>query len=252
MKQLIYNGDCRNVLDLGLPAQCVTADVPDNLGLAYDNHVDKMPLGAYLNFLSEVVTGACSISDVFWLLYYYKYAPAVYDMSKFMQRDLRHMYWVFNFGQHRDTDFSNDYRPIARFSKENWVPDMDAVRIESERQRIGDIRANPEGRCPSDIWQFPRVTGNSAERRTYHPTQINEKVMERIYKCSRCSWAIDLCGGTGTSLRVAERLGIGMLVCETSNFYCGKMLLQLRAESAEITTNLQDVRSWMKGMNDGT
>ena len=242
MKQLIYHGDCRNVLDLGLPAQCIFGDPPDNLGLGYAGYSDNLPLGAYIAFLSEVVTGACSISDVFWLSYYYKYAPAVYDMAKFVNRDLRHMYWRFTFGQHRESDFGNGLRPIARFSKAGWTPDTDAVRIESERQRLGDVRASPEGRVPDDCWDFPRVTGNSHERRSWHVTQHPEALMERIYKCSHCSWAIDLFGGTGTSLRVAERLGIGMLVCEQSSLYCEKMSLQT---NALVTTDLEKVKDFV-------
>ena len=34
----------------------------------------------------------------------------------------------------------------------------------------------------SDVFNFTRVTGNSKQRRTWHPTQLNEGLVERCVK----------------------------------------------------------------------
>jgi len=245
--QLIYNGDCRRILDVlgtctGLSVPCIFADPPDNLGLAYDGYLDKIPPGAYVQLLREVVYGSTAIADVFWLSYYYAYAPTVYSIAADVKdRNLRHVYWRFNFGQHRDSDFGNGLRPIARFSRVSWQPDTEAVKVQSVRQQMGDARAKEGGRVPDDCWDFPRVTGNANERRPWHPTQHNELLMERLYKCSHPAWAIDLFGGTGTSLRVCHRLNIPHLTCEQSSLYCDKMAMQT---GAKVTCNESLVREW--------
>lgn len=253
--QLIFNGDWREILDaihaLGVRVPVIFADPPDNLGLAYNGMVDKVSPEAYDYFLRDLVELGALHSDVFWMSYYYAYARNVYRIADRMQlnRSMKHVYWRYTFGQHRDTDFGNGHRPILRLSHPSWLPDVGSVKIESERQRIGDARAAPGGRVPDDVWDFPRVTGNSHERRSWHPTQHPEALMERIYKSSRnvntpdpLKLVIDLFGGTGTTLRVAERLNVPVLVSEQSSFYCEKMSQQT---FAPVTTKISEVAGFL-------
>jgi len=53
------------------------------------------------------------------------------------------------------------------------------IRVPSWRMLNGDKRAAPDGKVPGNVWDFPRVTGNSKQRRAFHPTQLNEGLVER-------------------------------------------------------------------------
>jgi DNA modification methylase len=96
---------------------------------------------------------------------------------------------------------------------------VSGIKVPSTRQAIGDKRAAPGGKIPDDVWEwdaegvwheFPRVVGNAKERREWHPTQHPEGLMERIIRMSTNSESdriLDCFLGTGTTLRVAQRLG---------------------------------------------
>lgn len=68
--------------------------------------------------------------------------------------------------------------------------------------RINDKRsAGP--RVPGDVWDFPRVTGNSKERQSWHPTQHPVALYDRIIKfsCGPGDTFLDLFAGSGTCFR---------------------------------------------------
>ena len=69
---------------------------------------------------------------------------------------------------------------------------------------------------PDDVWQIPRLTGNSAERVSGHPCQIPEALLERIVLCSSQlgELVLDPMAGAGSTLVVARRLGRRYLGCE--------------------------------------
>ena len=76
-------------------------------------------------------------------------------------------------------------------------------------------------RVPDDVWQFPRLVGNAAERLSEHPCQLPETLLERVIYCSTQpgDWVLDPTAGTGTTLRVAQRLGREFIgVEEQANF----------------------------------
>jgi hypothetical protein len=60
----------------------------------------------------------------------------------------------------------------------------DAIRVPSARMKHGDKRADRRGRVPDDIWEFPRVCGNYAERRQWAVTQHPEALIERLVRMS--------------------------------------------------------------------
>lgn len=69
--------------------------------------------------------------------------------------------------------------------------------------------------CNGSVFDFPRVTGNSAQRCDWHPTQLHESLVERCIRlCTPDHDTYDgpalICdtfSGTGTTLRVCERIG---------------------------------------------
>ncbi len=71
--------------------------------------------------------------------------------------------------------------------------------------RIGDARAAGP-RCPSDVWEFPRIVGNHPERSKFHPTQHPVVLYDRIMKFS-CGQSVhgnkflDMFAGSGTCFR---------------------------------------------------
>jgi site-specific DNA-methyltransferase (adenine-specific) len=62
---------------------------------------------------------------------------------------------------------------------------------------------------PDDVWEFPRLVGNAGERIQGHPCQLPEALLERVIRASTKVGGVvlDPTAGTGTTLRVAQRLG---------------------------------------------
>jgi DNA modification methylase len=75
------------------------------------------------------------------------------------------------------------------------------------------------------VFDFPRVVGNSQQRRPWHPTQLNEELVE---PCIRLTTApgepvLDPFAGTGTALRVCKRTGNPCTLIEFDPGYCRKI-----------------------------
>lgn len=223
----IICGDFRDVMPGLPPATMVFADPPDNLGLKYDGFVDR--INNYPNFLSSILLTAIEKSPLLWLSYYYAHQQLVWSRIKHLGH-ARQFIWRFTFGQHRHTDCGNGYRPIVRLISASTSLYPDAIRVQSARQKTGDKRANPAGRIPDDVWEFPRVCGTFKERRTWHPNQHPEALIERIVKFSTKpgDLVIDMFAGTGTVNRVCKRLNRPCIGIEISPTYCKKIRQELK------------------------
>jgi len=77
-----------------------------------------------------------------------------------------------------------------------------------------------------DVFDFPRVTGNSKQRRAFSPTQLNESLYERCIKlcCAEGDTVVDLFAGSGTLGRVADRCGVNAIMLERSREVCDAIL----------------------------
>jgi DNA modification methylase len=104
----------------------------------------------------------------------------------------------------------------------------DTIRVPSWRQLHGDKRANPKGRVPGDVFDFPRVVGNSKQRRRWHPTQLHKGLYERCVKlsCSPDDSVCDIFAGTGTLGRVCKHTGNPCTLVEMDPNYCEKIALE--------------------------
>lgn len=227
-------GDCMNymkTLDTS-SVDCVFMDPPDNLGLKYGSYNDRRP--HYVDWLHSLIVEACRIGRTTWISYYHKYDLDVSVIAASLtDHDWRKIIWRYTFGQYNDKDFASGYRILLRLTKrDHAIMKPQAVLEESERQRLGDKRTvNTEGRVPDDVWDFPRVVGNSLERCSWHPTQHPVVLYDRImkYSCEAPSHNtigfLDLFAGTGTCFR-AELLnpGIQVVGVEIDNTYCEKIL----------------------------
>jgi DNA modification methylase len=129
------------------------------------------------------------------------------------------------FGQNRNSDCGNGHRPLWRIKRKDAPLYPEAIKVPSWRQLNGDKRAAPGGRVPLDVWDFPRVTGNSRQRRKHHPTQLHEGLVERalLLTTKEGDKVLDVFSGTGTTLRVCKRINRECTSIELDPFYCSKI-----------------------------
>jgi hypothetical protein len=132
---------------------------------------------------------------------------------------------TFSFGQHNHHDLGNNYRPLLRLRRSDAPLLPDAIRVPSWRQEHGDKRADPRGRVPGDVFDFTRVVGNSKQRRPWHPTQLNEGLVERciLLTTPEDGTVCDPFAGTGTTLRVCKRINRPCTLIEIDRDYCTKI-----------------------------
>lgn len=207
----------------------VFMDPPDNIGLNYGcgegyDIDDKKPTSEYFGWLRNLILNSMNRSDIVWISYYWKH---LFEVSSIIRAliggtswNARTFIWRFGFGQYRESDCPNGFRPIIRLSRGvgKWnFPNE--VRVQSERARLGDPRSVNRLRVPDDVWDFSRIQGNNLERRKWCPTQHPEALVNRIVRMSLPLdrrilgpggdfKILELFTGSGTTIRVVKRLEI--------------------------------------------
>lgn len=233
----IVRGDCLAEM-AKLPAgfaDLVFGDPPFNINHKYDEYDDRKDRPAYMTFAAGWLIGAARLlkptGSMFVAIgddYVAEYKQLLGELGLHMRNWI---IWHYTFGPHQEKKFGRDHAHILYFTKHRvqFTFNSDAIRIESERQRSGDKRANPKGRVPGDVWQFPRLPGNAKER-TGHPCQMPEAILERIILAASRPGEIvfDPFGGSGTTLAVAKRLGRRFLGVELSTAYCQMIRKRLK------------------------
>ena len=230
MKRL-FHGDCLEILPgLGDHIDCIFADPPDNIGLKYDGYTDTLPPDVYVALLGEWVRNFVGRADTTWISFNAKWTIEMGIivgrlLDTYEDLDFKPCVQTYTFGQHNSRDFGGNYRPLWRFRRERSMFCPDQIRIESERQRMGDKRADPRGRVPGDVFDFTRVVGNSKQRRKWHKTQLNEGLVERcILSCTEeGDHVLDPFGGTGTTLRVCGQINRKCTTMDISRNYCERI-----------------------------
>jgi len=125
--------------------------------------------------------------------------------------------WNYPNGMSAQRFFANRHEEIAWFTKSRkYFFDLDAVREPydeaTKKAYLKDKRLRPEsvekGRNPTNVWQIPRLNGNSKER-VGHPTQKPIAVIERLIKSLSYegSVVLDFFAGSGVTTRVAMEQG---------------------------------------------
>lgn len=121
--------------------------------------------------------------------------------------------WNYPNGMSAQRFFANRHEEIAWFGKtDKYFFDLDAVREpfdeETKKAYLKDKRLRAEsvekGRNPTNVWQMPRLNGNSKER-VGHPTQKPRVVIQRLVKALSYpgSTVLDFFAGSGVTTRVA-------------------------------------------------
>lgn len=205
----------------------IFADPPDNIGKGYSEYNDNLDRQRYVTLLSEWLWLFVNVARTIWFSYNPKWT---FDVGAIVREMLcvhkgmeaRQCVQTFTFGQHNNRDLGNNHRPLLRLRHRDAPLFPDSVRVQSERQKMGDKRANPKGRVPGDVFDFPRVTGNSRQRRSWHPTQLNEGLVERciLLTTPPGGTVLDPFAGTGTTLRVCKRTGHDCILIECDKGYC--------------------------------
>lgn len=202
--------------------QCIIADPPYGIGVDYGECKDRWKtFGEYMAWLRRRIVRLLShMADTgsMWLIVPPRVAAHIWAYVE----DMRHsmicdqIVWHYRFGQHTDRKYIPSHVTVLWIRRKgfaNFYPDE--VLVESDRaSKYSDKRINDSSRggkrVPLDVWtEFPRVTGNSKERRSEHPNQLPERLIERIIRCCTKPGdkVLDPFVGSGTTTCVAKALG---------------------------------------------
>lgn len=232
MSITVIEGDCLATVPK-LEIDCIFADPPDNIGLGYDQYADDMLDTAYQGLLWDWVSTFYKQSPVVWISFNAKHTALmgwiVIELWKRHKFNYKTCVQTFTFGQHNKHDLGNNHRPLWRITWEGVELFPDDIRVQSDRQKQGDKRADPRGRVPGDVFDFPRVTGNSRQRRSWHPTQLHEDLVERALRLTTKpgDHVVDPFGGTGTTGRVCKKIDRNCTLIDIDPGYCAKMWEEL-------------------------
>jgi hypothetical protein len=211
--------------------RCLFADPPDNIGLKYKGFKDKSSDGDYEAMLQHILVEGSKIAPVIWFSLNTRYVPLIgkltYDFLNYNPDwEFKPCVQTITFGNYRSTDLTNNHRLLYRYMRKGTELYTDDIRVPSWRQLNGDKRADPRGCVPGDVFDFPRVTGNSKQRRKFSPTQLSEGLYERCIKltCQPGSLVVDMFAGSGTLGRVADRCKVRALMLEISRETCDSIL----------------------------
>jgi site-specific DNA-methyltransferase (adenine-specific) len=236
----LYHGDCQEIIPkLDERIDCIFADPPDNIGLKYGEYQDKLPDEEYVNLLDQWLRLFINTAFVTWFSFNPKWIikmGVIVDRLMGENADLvvKPCVQTFTFGQYNKNDFGVNQRPLWRFRRHDALFYPEQVKVPSWRQQHGDKRAKEGGRVPGDVFNYPlepdvfdftRVTGNAKQRRNWHPTQLHEGLVERCIKfCTvEGNTVCDPFAGTGTTLRVCERIGRSCITMDTDRDYCERI-----------------------------
>jgi site-specific DNA-methyltransferase (adenine-specific) len=231
-KYEIWNKDFRK---LNVQVDTMFADPPDCIGLKYDEYDDNMEVEEYIDFINEVLEFGLRSAKTTYMSFNAKWMSQVGALLEAFKvinptLEVRWLIQGFTFGQNRTTDHTNNFRPIVRLRYPDSPLFPDAIRRESWRMKNGDKRANPAGKVPGDVWftdflEYARVTGNSKQRRPFHPTQLHEGLVEDCLTMSTPvgGLVMDPFMGTGTTLRVSLDNGWSCVTSDVSQGYCERV-----------------------------
>lgn len=235
----LIQADCyaqmREMIAFGERFDMVFADPPDNIGLKYDGYADKVPTLLYFSMLRRLIEDGMKLAPIVWVSFNARWTAAMgHIVYQFLLEHSEEWdYWpceqVFTFGTNQKNWLTNGHRPLWCIHRADAEFYPSQILVESWRQQHGDKRAKPGGRIPDDVFDFPRVTGNSKQRRAWHKTQLHEGLVERCVRFSTKEGGrvLDPFAGTGTTGRVCQRINRECTLIEQSATYCSNIAEEL-------------------------
>lgn len=224
---MIIHGDCLANLR---PCAMIFADPPDNLGLDYEGFDDNRPKAEYIAWFGKCLFEFCRIAPVVWISFnaqwFLDFAPIFNECRDHFDYEFKPCVQTYTFYQQNKSCLGNAHRPLWRLKNLEAPENTQTIKVASWRQLNGDKRAAAGGKVPGDVFDFPRVVGNSKQRRRWHPTQLNEGLVERCVKLNtnEGDLVIDPFAGTGTTLRVCNRINRECLLIESSKTYYRRLI----------------------------
>lgn len=233
MSNEIFLGDCIELCRAAIPdnsIQAVITDPPYNIGIDYGagSQADSLPADKYCNWCAEWIAEAYRVlkpSGSIFIVSGQEYGASLDLLLQDKGFTIRNrITWAESFGVYCHSKFGRCSRPILYAVKDHAEAyfDGDSIRVPSARQtKYRDKRANPLGKIPGDVWEFSRVCGTFAERVHDVPTQLPEKLVERMILCSTAEHdtILDLFSGSGTIGAVAKALNRESVSFEINSDY---------------------------------
>jgi adenine-specific DNA-methyltransferase len=203
-KVTLFHGDCLRLLRQ-IPsggAKLVVTSPPYNLGKSYEG---PQTLDEYLYNQREVIAECVRITaeggSICWQVGHHVNGHAQIIPLDIVLHPLfaehgatagirlrNRIIWHFEHGLHCRRRFSGRYETILWYTKgNNYFFNLDAVRVPQKYPgkraykgpKRGQYSGNPLGKNPSDVWIFPNVKANHAEK-TDHPCQFPIELAERL------------------------------------------------------------------------
>ena len=228
----IKNGDCleliKHIKDNSV--DLVFADPPFNIGYKYDNYKDNKTSKEYEDWCENWIKESYRVlkeNGTMWVAIGDEYAAELCILLKKRLKMRNWVIWHYTFGNNCTTKFSRCHTHLLYFTKSNkFTFNTNSIRIKSDRQKLGDKRANPLGKVPSDVWTVSRVCGTFKERCNWHPCQMPLEILNRIIKActNKGDFVLDLFSGSGTTGLSAKELERNFLGFELSKEYTDKSL----------------------------
>ncbi len=179
------------------PYDLIFADPPYNIGIGYKGYKDSVPEEEFASRLKKWVTALSKVlapKGSLFLLVPDSLAASTDMIARGMGLHRRSwIIWYESFGQYLNGNFGRCHRHLLYYvaNPKSFVFNEHLHRKQSERQKMGDKRANPDGKVLEDVWfDIPRLVQNSKERIAEFPTQLPVDLPRR------CIEICSLPGGT--------------------------------------------------------
>ena len=221
----------------------VFADPPFNIGYVYDNYEDDKPNEQYVDWSRQWMAACQRVlkpDGSFYIAIGDDFAADIRILGRQLGLHLRNwIIWHYTFGQNMKNKFSRGHTHIFYFTKDanRFTFNDRLLRFPSARHtEYQDLRANPLGRLPDDVWdEFPRVCGTFRERAGFHGCQMPEALLMRIIMASSNPGEIvlDPFVGSGTTAVAAKRLGRAYVGVDLSSTYVEHTKKRLEETSDE-------------------
>ena len=192
-------GDCLDFLR-AIPegeAQLVVTSPPYNIGKEYER---RSTLDAYVDeqraVIAECVRVLADEGSLCWQTGNHVDRGEIVPLDALLFPVFRSLglkmrnrvVWHFEHGLHCTRRLSGRYETISWFTKgDDYYFDADPIRVPQKYPnkryfkgpRAGQLSCNPLGKNPGDVWIFPNVKHNHAEK-TIHPCQFPVELVERL------------------------------------------------------------------------
>lgn len=155
--------------------------------------------------------------------------------------------WYYDFGLYTRKYFVRSHNTILvyKFGQPpfNWLD----VAIKSQRLKAGDLRGDVRGRTPGDVWEIPRLPGNSSERRiiddniglgrSQHPKELVRRIIKAYTNTG--DWVLDPFAGSGIVLEQCRNFNRNCIGIEINPYFAHQIQQRLTIEHE--TARIRDI-----------